>query len=98
MYADTVNFLIVCARRADSTADADVEKTLRFVANRETEHALAFEKRIIELGFSLKRPDSAVENPLMNVVTDPKLSDKEKFEKAGLNKEPDPDKPDVLTT
>ena len=82
--------------RADCTADPEVEKTLRLVANRETEHALAFEKRIIELGYSLRRPDSASPNPLMDVVTDPDISDKQKFEKSGLNKEPDPDKPDIF--
>eukprot|EP01046_Picozoa_sp_COSAG06_P043174 COSAG06_NODE_5618_length_3348_cov_1.454266_2_plen_184_part_00 len=82
--------------RADCTTDPDVEKTLRFVANRETEHALAFEKRIIELGYSLKRPDEQATNPLTEVVTDESLSDKEKFEKAGLNKEPDPEKPDLF--
>ena len=82
---------------ADTTPDPAVEKTLRMVAMRETEHAYAFEKRIMELGFNLKRPAEETPNPLLAVVTDPALSDCAKMEKAGFDKEPDASKPDAFS-
>ena len=38
---------------ADSTRDAQLAAVLRFVAIREGEHAMAFEKRMCELGFAV---------------------------------------------
>ena len=87
---------MTCRRSAqDTTPDADVEKTLRMVALRETEHGIAFEKRINELGYELRRPEEAKENPLLALVSDPDVSDMEKIEKAGFGGDaPDASKPD----
>ncbi len=67
----------------DKTDDPDVRRVLETVAIREGEHALAFEKRICELGYSLRqREDENLEKSLALVTSD--RSDLEKFEKLGL--------------
>ena len=67
----------------DKTDDPDVRRVLEIVAIREGEHALAFEKRICELGYSLRqREDENLEKSLALVTSD--RSDLEKFEKLGL--------------
>ena len=67
---------------ANETADPEVQQVLETVAIREGEHALAFEKRISELGFSLQdRPDPTFEKKL-DLVTSAK-SDLEKFRGLG---------------
>jgi rubrerythrin len=78
---------------ADATDRDDVRGVLRTVALREGEHAKAFEKRICELGFDL-RPKEADPEPL-RVAAATDLSDREKFEKLGLGREPG-DGPDVF--
>lgn len=63
--------------------DADVRRVIETVAIREGEHALAFEKRICELGYSLRKPaDESLEKTLAIVTSD--RSDLEKFECLGL--------------
>ena len=42
---------------ADMASDKRLVKTLRLVAMRESEHGLAFAKRVMELGFDLRHPD-----------------------------------------
>ncbi len=67
----------------EKTDDPDVRRVLETVAIREGEHALAFEKRICELGYSLRRrEDENLEKSLALVTSD--RSDLEKFEKLGL--------------
>ena len=67
---------------AECTSDPEVQKVLETVAIREGEHALAFEKRLSELGFSLlERPDPSFEKTLESVTSD--KSDLEKFEALG---------------
>ena len=44
------------AEWADQTRDKRFAKTLRLIAMRESEHGLAFAKRIMELGFDVRGP------------------------------------------
>jgi rubrerythrin len=68
---------------ADTTDDPEVRRVIETVAIREGEHALAFEKRICELGYSLRQSeDENLEKNLALVTSD--RSDLEKFEKLGL--------------
>lgn len=80
---------------AEITDDDGVRDVLRFVAIREGEHALAFEKRIVELGFELRPGDPAKLDELREVATSER-SDKEKFEALGLAALAD-DGPDVFS-
>ncbi len=78
---------------ADKTRDEDVEQVIRTVAIREGEHALAFEKRLCELGFSVReREDPNFEKTLELLSSD--KSDLEKFEALGYGgdagERPDP--------
>jgi hypothetical protein len=57
------------------TNDSDVLSVVRIVANREAEHGLAFEKRILELGYTLIErvfPDAAEK---LAYLSDPSRSD-----------------------
>ena len=68
---------------AETTDDPAVRRVVETVAIREGEHALAFEKRICELGYSLRRSgDENLEKSLALVTSD--RTDLEKFEKLGL--------------
>lgn len=70
---------------AEATPDADVRAVLKTVAIREGEHALAFEKRMCELGFGLlDRPDPDFKKR-MDVVCSSR-SDIEKFEALGYGR------------
>jgi len=70
---------------AEATPDDDVRQVLKTVAIREGEHALAFEKRMCELGFGLlDRPDPDFKKRL-DVVCSGK-SDLEKFEALGYGR------------
>ncbi len=68
---------------ADSTDDPDVAQVLNVVALRESEHGLAFEKRICELGFVL---DPSVDAELAGKVeiAGSDRTDLEKFQDLGL--------------
>ncbi|MFQ5697664.1 MAG: hypothetical protein ACE5IL_05185 [Myxococcota bacterium] len=69
----------------EKTPDPEVRQVLATVAIREGEHAMAFEKRLCELGYSLlERPDPSFEKTL-DIVTSPR-SDLEKFEALGYGK------------
>ena len=75
---------------ADKTKDKKVEKTLRFVALREGEHAKAFEKRLAELGYGLRpNPKSDLEERMKIALS--RKADKKKFEELGVGREPESD-------
>ena len=63
----------------DLTQDAAVRAVLRMVVNREAEHGLAFEKRLLELGFSLIERPSAEAEAKLGVLSDPNRSDLDKI-------------------
>ena len=65
---------------AERTADTDLAATLRLVALREREHAAAFAKRIVELGFEVReRPDADFEARL--ACAEREGTDLERFER-----------------
>jgi len=68
---------------ADTTDDEQVREVLRFVALREAEHGLAFEKRVVELGYSL-RPGDETELQYKMELAQSDRSDREKFEAFGI--------------
>ena len=68
---------------AEKTSDAEVRDVIQTVAIREGEHALAFEKRLCELGYSLReKPDPGFDRAMEVATSD--RSDLEKFEALGL--------------
>lgn len=73
------------------TTDPAVRAVVEIVANREAEHGLAFEKRLLELGYSLiERPDPSAEEKCAH-LSDPSLSDLDRLLYLGYGKErPDP--------
>jgi rubrerythrin len=63
----------------DLATDPAVRSVLQVVVNREAEHGLAFEKRLLELGYSLiERPSPEAEAKLA-VLSDPNRSDLDKI-------------------
>jgi rubrerythrin len=61
------------------TKDPEVRRVVEIVANREAEHGFAFEKRIIELGYSLlDRPDPKADEK-MAFLSNSKKGDLEKL-------------------
>lgn len=68
---------------AEKTQNPDVRRVIETVAIREGEHALAFEKRICELGYSLRKRDDETLDETLAIVTSDR-SDLEKFECLGL--------------
>jgi rubrerythrin len=71
---------------AEKTNDPEVRQAIRTVAIREGEHALAFEKRLCELGFEVQdRPDPNFEKTL-DLLSSFK-SDLEKFEALGYGRQ-----------
>jgi rubrerythrin len=81
---------------ADCTDNKEVRATLKFVALREGEHALAFEKRIVELGHELRRDDGERAAEALGIVRS-NLSDKQKFKALGLVGSGTSDGPDVFS-
>jgi rubrerythrin len=73
------------------TKDPEVHRVVEIVTNREAEHGLAFEKRIIELGYSvLDRPDPKADEKLA-VLSDPEKGDLQKLLFLGYGEDrPDP--------
>jgi rubrerythrin len=63
----------------DITVDPAVRSVLQVVVNREAEHGLAFEKRLLELGYSLiERPNPEADAKL-TFLSDPNRSDLDKI-------------------
>jgi len=73
-----------------ATKDKELKKTLETIAIREMEHSWAFEKRLSELGYSLRPPaDESGKQALAKQVEllSSKASDTEKFASFGLVKQ-----------
>lgn len=69
----------------EKTPNPDVRGVIQTVAIREGEHALAFEKRLCELGYSLRpKEDPNFERAMQ--ITSSDRSDLEKFEALGLGR------------
>ena len=66
------------------TPSADVKAVINTVALRETEHGVAFAKRIDELGYTVIPKDDPKHAERMAIAQSTVLSDKEKFEALGL--------------
>jgi rubrerythrin len=81
---------------AAATPSDDVRQVLTTVALREGEHSKAFEKRLCELGYSVRAKDDAKAAERAAVAARTDLSDKEKFEQLGLVGEGDG--PDVFSS
>ena len=72
---------------ADRTNDAELEQTLRFVAMREGEHGVAFAKRMLELGYEVRTPETNSAAKSVKIACS-KKSDLEKFKALGFGKGP----------
>ena len=73
---------------SEMSPDPDISLMLKTVALREAEHAATFEKRMCELGYSLReKTDSGFEKTMTLACSD--VSDLEKFEKLGYDKTPE---------
>jgi hypothetical protein len=57
------------------TTDPDVRSVVQLVAVREAEHGLAFEKRIVELGYTLRDRPSPEADEKLAYLSDPARSD-----------------------
>jgi len=80
------------------TTDPGVRKVISTVALRESEHGMAFAKRLCELGYDVVPRDQAEANEKLAIASSPTMSDKEKFEKLGLGRSvPDRVESDVFT-
>ena len=82
---------------ACTTARDDVRQVICAVAAREGEHGKAFAKRINELGFAVQTRSDGKEADRLAIATSASLTDREKFEKLGLGRAPDADKPDIFS-
>ena len=84
---------------AGCTPDAELANVLNVVALREQEHAAAFEKRICELGYSVRRKDDPAFEARLEVAGSA-ISDRKKFKKVlGVRKKnaDSVDQPDQFT-
>jgi hypothetical protein len=81
---------------AKVTPSDDVRAVINTIALRESEHGMAFAKRIDELGYTVQpRPDPK-NAERMAIAGSSALSDKEKFEALGLGKAPTNGTPDIF--
>lgn len=78
------------------TPSKDVQAVINTIALRETEHGLAFAKRIDELGFTVIPKEDPKNAERMAIAGSTALSDKEKFEALGLGKRPQNGSRDVF--
>lgn len=70
---------------ADTTNDKKLAKALRFVAMREGEHGVAFAKRMLELGYEVRQPETQNESSAMKIAGS-KKTDLQKFRALKLGK------------
>jgi hypothetical protein len=68
------------------TPSADVRAVIKTIALRETEHGVAFAKRIDELGYTVIPKDDPKHAERMVIAGSTVLSDREKFEALGLGR------------
>ena len=95
-YLGLLNAIAVAERQAGEYLDCgptvtpsdDVRAVIHTVALRETEHGLAFEKRIDELGYGLVDKPDPNHAKRMTIASSTTLSDREKFEALGLGRAP----------
>ena len=66
-----------------STTDKSLQPTLNMIAVREMEHSWAFEKRLTELGFSLRPTANKALNKQVKLLKS-KISDEDKFASFGF--------------
>ena len=71
---------------ADTTKDKRLAKTLRFVAMREGEHGKAFAKRMLELGYEVRWPDTPSSEKALDVAASTNKTDPQKFRAFKLGK------------
>ena len=71
---------------ADTTKDKRLAKTLRFVAMREGEHGKAFAKRMLELGYEVRWPDTPSSEKALDVAASTSKTDPQKFRAFKLGK------------
>ncbi len=102
-YLGTLNAIVNGERRgfeflnawSERSPDPDISLMLKTVALREAEHAATFEKRMCELGYTLReKSDPKFDKTMKLVASD--ASDLEKFEKLGYDKTPDEAEEDEL--
>jgi len=73
---------------SETSPDPDISLALKTVALREAEHAATFEKRMCELGYTLReKSDPKFDKTMKLACSD--ASDLEKFQKLGYDKSPD---------
>ncbi len=83
---------------AKVTSSDDVRAVLNTIALRESEHGMAFAKRIDELGYTVQARPDPKHAERMAIASSTGLSDKEKFEALGLGKAPANGTADVFDT
>ena len=91
-YIGTLNGIVNAERQGfelldcwSNVCDAGIQSMLKTVALREGEHAATFEKRLCELGFTLKgKRAEGFDKTLQMIASD--MTDVEKFEKLGYDK------------
>jgi rubrerythrin len=71
-----------------NTTDKALQPTLNMIAVREMEHSWAFEKRLTELGFSLRPTTNKALNKQVKLLKS-KISDEDKFASFGFGATPD---------
>ena len=82
---------------AATTKSDDVRAIISMVALREGEHGKAFAKRMCELGYGVVPKEGSELDAKMAIASSTTLSDREKFEKLGVGKAPNPGK-DIFST
>ena len=80
---------------AEVTTCDDIRPTLQTVAIREAEHALAFEKRLCELGFTLREKENPELKKTVKVMKSQR-DDLEKFQHLGYGKKSKSEQTDAL--
>jgi hypothetical protein len=80
------------------TPSADVRAVINTVALRESEHGLAFAKRIDELGYTVIPKHDPKHTERMVIAASTALSDKEKFEALSLGQAPQNGARDIFDT
>lgn len=72
---------------AAATPSPEVRDVIQTVALRESEHGLAFAKRLCELGFEVRPKDDPKSAERMEIASSTTLSDRQKFERLGVGQQ-----------